>query len=429
MADVRPFKGLRYDSAAVGGLSRIICPPFDTIAPEMQRTLHQRSPHNVVRLESGERSSSDTPRDNRYTRAAATLRNWMDIGVLVREVEPSFYLVEHTFEHRGREWARLELMACVGLEEYDRRVVLPHEYTRDADKRDRMALMEACHANFSPIMCLYRDEDDRLGSVFGRIMADPPGEKFTDAANQDYRVWKIDDARQTGEIREALSSKSLYIADGHHRYETALAYRDGAGTRPGDGAASFVMMGLIGFDDPGLMVLPYHRVLGGLDPETLGRVRDGLHSAFDVQPYPGGDYLDLDGFLDEIELLGRDGLVLGMIDQAAGVFAQLLTIKAEVVPAAWGDLGRSEAWILEEQVLRPILGDSLREHIDYVHDGAEAEAGVRSGEHQMGFFLKPFPLGLFETIMNAGQRLPPKSTFFYPKLPTGLVINLLDGVL
>jgi len=432
MADVRPFKGLRYNTQIVGELSPVICPPFDTIPPELQRSLYQRSPYNVVRLESGERLPADTLQDNRYTRAAALLADWMGKQVLARDGEPAFYLVRHAFSFRGRERGRLELMACVRLEEYQSRVVLPHEYTRDADKRDRLALMEACRANFSPIMCLYRDEDRRLYSIFQRTMAGPPTIDFSDPAEQSYRVWRIDEKRRTNEIREAMASKPLYIADGHHRYETALTYRDlmrvaQGGAQAGETASNFVMMGLIAFDDPGLMVLPYHRVLGGLDATTLGQVRNGLKEFFDAGParacpeFTEGAWLR--AFLEEIELRGRDQLVMGLLDSIGNY--QLLTLKQGFSLDAWGPIAHSEAWILEEQMLKPILGDSLDRYLTYVHDGGEAEQKVRSGEYQMGFFMKPFPLGLFETIMNMGRRLPPKSTFFYPKLPTGLVINLL----
>ena len=424
MADVRPFRGLRYNPDAVGELSNIISPPFDTISPELQSSLHRRSPYNVVRLESGERQPSDTPADNRYTRAAALMADWRDNRVLVRDGEPSFYLVEHTFTHEGRR-ARLELLASVRVEEYERGVVLPHEFTRDADKRDRLALIQACHANFSPIMCLYRDEGGGLDRVLRRAMAGPPLADFSDAGQQGYRVWKIE-GESTGEISEALSSRSLYIADGHHRYETALNYRNltaSEGAPSADAAHNFVMMGLISFDDPGLLVLPYHRVLGGLDDGALAKVRKGLGELFDLQAYGGG----LEGFLAEIEAMGKGRLVMGLMDPHGRQGLQLLTLKAWTDTTACGVLGGSEAWILEEQVLRLILGESLGGHVEYVHQGDEAESLVARGEYQMAFFLKPFPLDLFETVMNMGQRLPPKSTFFYPKLATGLVINPLEG--
>ena len=159
MADVRPFRGLRYNQTIAGELSGIICPPFDTISADLQTSLKPRSPYNVVRLELGERLPTDTPEDNRYTRTAALLRTWIGDQVLVREGKPAFYLVQHSFQFRGLQRSRLELMGCVRLEDYERGAVLPHEFTRDEDKRDRLALMQACHANFSPIMCLYRDQE------------------------------------------------------------------------------------------------------------------------------------------------------------------------------------------------------------------------------------------------------------------------------
>lgn len=447
MADVRPFRGLRYNPRLTGELSNIICPPFDTISPEMQRSLYEQSAYNVVRLESGERLAKDTPESNRYTRAASLMRDWIETQVMVREDRHSFYLVQHTFKINGRDSVRLELMACVRLEEYERRVVLPHEYTRDEDKRDRLALMEACNANFSPIMCLYRDGEKKLERIFQPTLAGTPMLDFRDAGDQAYKVWKIQDGPAADEISNALDSLSLYIADGHHRYETALAYKALKKSAPAsdisptaardkyveEAAVNFVMMGLIGFDDPGLVVLPYHRVVGGLDESSLARVRARLKELFDEEPIelraPLSSSVDgatLEEFLEVIEVKGRDRKLMGLLDPETDGY-QLLTLKQDADLGSAGPLAQSEAWVLESQILRPILGDSLGEHVDYFHDGNELETRVRGGEFQMGFLLKPFPLDLFETIMNLGQRLPPKSTFFYPKLPAGIVINSLEG--
>ena len=427
MADFRPFEGLRYNQQITGDLSDIVSPPFDTISTELQRSLYQRSQYNVVRLELGETRPTDTDQDNRYTRSGALLSEWQDQGVLVLDTEPGYYLVQHSFTAEGQERSRLELMGCVRLEPYDRRVVLPHEYTRDEDKRDRLALMQACNANLSAIMCLYRDEERKLTPVFERAMAGRPLAELTDPGQQHYRLFKIEDPEEVLGISEAMAARPLYIADGHHRYETALAYqglraREGGADHTEDAGHNYVMMGLIEFDDPGLMVLPYHRVLGGLAEATLVQVRDKLSELFEFQPYHGS----LTEFLGEIQSRGGDGLALGLMDPASNE-TQLLTAKKGLDLEAWGLLAGSEAWVLEEQLLRPLLGESFAACIDYVHDGEEAERKVRADELQMAFFLKPFPLDLFARIMDAGQRLPPKSTFFYPKLPTGLVLNLLEG--
>ena len=423
MADVRPFRALRYDPRVVGQLDNIVSPPFDTIPEELQSFLYQRSPHNVVRLEAGERLPIDTPEDNRYTRSAALMARWLEEGALVRDTAPAFYLVRHSFVLDGREVERRELMTAVHLEDYDRRVVLPHEYTRDEDKRDRLALMEACRANFSPIMSLYSDEGGRVGAVLARVMVGPPMAAFSDPGEQRYSLWRIGGEEDMTAIREALASVPLYIADGHHRYETALNYRDRAGGGEADAASGFVMMGLIEFSDPGLMVLPYHRVLGELDAGTLARVKTRLAEIFDARSFaPDG----VPAFQQEIERLGRGGLAMGLLEPGTRGHS-ILTLKGGVSKEAWGVLGGAEAWILEEQVLKPVLGESLERCLNYVHDGEQVATKVSTGESQMGFFLKPFPLDLFKAIMDRAQRLPPKSTFFYPKLPTGIVMNPLDG--
>ena len=432
MAVLIPFRGLSYSPEVAGDIGEAISPPFDTISPELQESLYQRSPHNVVRLEAGQSRATDGPGDDRYSRAAATLKDWMARGVLRRDTEASFYLVRHSFGFRGADRERIELMACVGLEEYFQGMVLPHEFTRADDKSDRLALLQACRANFSPIMGLYRDPEKRLPAIFRSAMAGPPLMEMSDAAEQGYTVWRIDRTGWINEIKEAIAPRPLYIADGHHRYETALNFRNLSRSGieeswAGDEPSNFVMMGLIDFDDPGLLVLPYHRVARGLGDAALDRVRGDLARFFHRQPFGNEDqppsYTRL---LEEVEAQGKDKVVMGLLDPK-GSGLELLTLKPEAAQEEWGLLGDSEAWVLEEQVLRPILGESLGRCISYVHDGDEAAESVRSGQYELGFFLRPFPLGLFETIVKAGHRLPPKSTFFYPKLPAGLVINLLNG--
>ena len=431
MAEVHPFRGVRYNPSIVEDLGTVVCPPFDTIPPELQQSLYQRSPHNIVRLEAGEQLPDDSANNNRYSRADALLDSWLTEGVLQRDEAPGFYLVEHTFSIDGREHTRLELIASVRLEDYDNRIVLPHEYTRDGDKQDRLALMQACRTNFSPIMCLYSDPAQQIQGVQREIMEAPPVATLSDIGQQGYKVWKVSGDGVAGRIREMMSDKALYIADGHHRYETALTYRDlqrkAAGRdMPEDAACNHVMMGLIEFDDPGLMVLPYHRVLAGLSASVLAQVRYELWKYFNPESETAETLADLGTLLAKVEEVGRSRLVMGMRDPA-GRGTQILGLKPGVNLGSWGAISRSESWILEELILRPIVGDSLSSSVDYMHDAGAAEAGVGKGDFQMAFFLKPFPMDLFKEIMDLGEKLPPKSTFFYPKLPTGLVLNPLKG--
>ena len=425
MAEVRPFRGLRYNSDIVGSLSDIIAPPFDTISPELQESLYSRSPHNVVRLEAGKRLPADTPSDNRYTRTASLLREWLRGNVLQREDSPCFYLVRHAFTIGGQPTSRLELMAAVGLAEYDERVVLPHENTRDADKEDRLALISAARANISPIMCLYRDPSGEVPAVLADVSSKEPLAEFIDVGVQEYAMWRLEDPADVERIQAALSDRPLYIADGHHRYETALNYRramseESAASRPAPW--DFVMMGLVDFDDLGLRVLPYHRTLLGLDQGGLERMREQLKVVFEWQPVDG--VAGLAGLEAKVGESGKGRLSVGLYDPAE-TGLNLLTFKNTVHPVARGPLAQSEAWILERHVLNPVLGEALGLHVDYVHDLEEMERRAGSGECQMGFLLKPFPLDLFETVMDQGLRLPPKSTFFFPKLATGLVMNPL----
>ena len=426
MADVRPFRGLLYNTELIDDPAQVVSPPFDTIPPHLQQELHQRSPYNVVRLEAGEQRDSDTEEGNRYTRAAAAFREWQEGGLLVQDSSPAFYLLRHDYTHQGRKRSRLGLVACVRLEAYDQRVVLPHEYTGQRDKDDRLALMEACQANFSPIMVLYRDAEGRLEPVFRRAVAAEAAITANGMDGQDFALWRISDQEDMDAIGRALSTLPLYIADGHHRYETALKYNDLHMAADANAASRYMMMTLIEFQDPGLMVLPYHRVLGPLSPDQLERVESVLREWGEIAA-PTGDG-SLPSLLSEVERLGEEGLVAGLLGPS-GEGPRLLKIRSLPDMASWGPMARSEPWLLEERILQQALGESLEGCLSYVHDAEEAEALARSDTPHIAFFLKAFPLDLFQQIVDTGQKLPRKSTFFYPKLPTGLVINSLQGTL
>ena len=430
MANVRPFRGLLFNPQVVRDLSSVICPPYDVISPQLQKELYRQSLHNVVRLEEGEVHPSDTPSNNRYTRAADTLQQWMRDRILVRDMDPAYYLVRHGFPSDGGSRVRLGLLAAVGLVEYERGVVLPHEYTQRAAKEDRLALMEACRANLSHVMLLYRDEEKRMPDLFRQVMEDAPTFSFSDSKENTYALWHITDPSHTGLIRQAMSSKALYIADGHHRYETALAYRDSQADagEGGDAGHNFIMAYLVEFEDPGLVVLPYHRVVGGLDSDTLARLWDQMDRVFVPGPFAAGPQVSPEGFLTEIQTRVGSELVLGVV-RSGNERANLLTIRPEAVPRERGPIASFEAWTLEETVLKPVLRDSLDRHVTWTHDAHEAIGRLQDGWHQAAFLLKPLPMDLFEAIVSQGERLPRKSTFFYPKLPTGLVINPLEGEL
>ncbi len=420
MAEVRPFRGLRYSADKATCLGDLVCPPYDVISTTERQALAGLSPYNAVHLELPEGGPEE-----RYAGAARDLAKWRADGVLVVDRHPSYYVVRHRFRHLDEQWERWELTALVRLEEFERRIVLPHEETTSGPKEDRLRLMEACHANLSPVMCAYQDSDGLIRSGMKRVMSTPPDAVAEDGEGNEMAQWVVDASELGGAVQSVLADASLFIADGHHRYETAIRYRDQArqkaGTWQEQDAFNFAMVTLIDFDDPGLLVLPYHRTLGHMDPPTLTAVRNRLLEVFQIQTFETQPTSAK--ALEEAVVREGRGTSLGLVGPD-GEGPYLLMLKS-----AGGESGLrdSEGWVLHQEVLEPVLGDALGELITYVHNPVEAWESVVGGREQMAFFLKSFPMDLFQAVMSAGQRLPPKSTYFHPKLPTGMVFNLLEG--
>ena len=429
MVDFRPFRGWRYNQAVIGDLASVLGPPYDLVTPELRESLRQRSPYNVVHLEAGEGLDWSAPEEGQYSSTAEVFAQWTKQGVLRREDRACFYLSRHGFEHQGQQRSRLGLTGCVRLEDYDKGQVLPHEYTEEPAIRDRMTIMRACDANFSPIMALYRDADQRLGRVLDDVMRGPPIASTIDESGQEMALWRISDPGTVGFTQRFFSEASIFLADGHHRYEAARRFAEESNAQAtGDGGLdtghNFVMMTLIGFDDPGLLVLPYHRLLSNLSEHQFARIESRLSDLFESETVPAGS-ISADDLTDLVATAGGKRRVIGMVT-AHQEQPRLLTLQEKAEQPGWGPLATAEGWILEEQVLRPVLGAETLRHLGYIHDHQEAFQQVRSGVAQAAFILKSFPMAEFQAIVSEGHRLPRKSTFFYPKLPTGLVINQLD---
>ena len=433
MAQVSPFRGWRYNPGVVGDIASVLCPPYDLITPQIQESLKSRNPLNVIHLEAGEGLDWTALDAGRYSGTAGLFRQWAGQGALQQDAEPSLYLLRHGFTLGGQPYSRLGLTAGVGLEDYASRQVLPHEFTEAPAIRDRVQLMQAVQANVSPIMALYRDAGGELTPLFQRVMQSPPVVDTQDEYGSAMTLWRISDPDETAAIGRFFAGRPVYLADGHHRYEASRQYQlqrhqaDAAASAPSQ-SLNYVMMTLIAFDDPGLVVLPYHRSLSGLSAGQLAEIRQRLDDLFipTVQGPASAEWL-----VDALTQAGADEPMLATLEPAGdgnGLSARILTLR-QPPPPEWGPLAVSEGWILEEQILRPVLGEATLQHLGFLHDADEAAAGVAEGRLQMALLLKPFPLDAFEEIVGTGQRLPRKSTFFYPKLPTGLVINRLDGEL
>ena len=425
MAVLRPFRGCRYNPAVVGGLSAVVCPPYDMIGPELKAELQQRSPYNAVHLEGGEQPDPVAPEAG-YRQAAQLFRQWLAEGALAQDDRPGYYLMRHSYDFGGERRQHLGFFANVLVEDYDAGAVFPHEFTREPAVLDRVALLDACQAQFSPIMSLYQDAEGDLRRIFGDILAGPPDAAADTPAGGSAELWRIADGAMQARLTTAFAQRPVFLADGHHRYEAALRYRRSqAQSVPDDpdASANYVMMTLVEFDDPGLLLLPYHRVVGGMTAAQLDDVRRRIDELFDAQPLDAG--ISADDAVAEVARRGRDAHCFALF--ANDGTATLHTLRAGVDWQSWGMLAVSEAWLLQERALTPALGDALPRCVDYSPDHAAIVEQARRGAQQLAILLKPFPLAPFREIVGAGTRLPPKSTFFYPKLPTGLVINRLDG--
>lgn len=440
MADVRPFHGIRYNTGMIGDLSAVITPPYDVITPKQQASYYRRSPHNIIRLEFGQELPGDIPGKDKYARAAKTLNDWLREGVLVREQRPAFYLTEHRFPYEDSRRSYWGLIAAVRLEDLGAGRIRPTEMTMKGPAVDRINLLRACRANLSPIMGIF-NHDQRGGLQPLVASLDDPSLSVADDLGVTFNVWVVTEAESVRMIAGFLAGRVIYIADGHHRYETALAYRDErfaahSGTL-GDRASDFVMMTLIDSQDPGLVVLPVHRLVSGIDSVTVTKLKETLRERFQIRELPrySSDASEnLCRWTAALKEVGDRGAAFGLCGLSEGLF-YLLTPGEESAlhnilpgdkPAAWRNL---DANLLHWVILRGLLGidgpEKEKECLEYSADGSEVLRKVDTGMSQLAFFLNPVSISSILAIADAGMRMPPKSTYFYPKTPAGLVINPL----
>ncbi len=417
LVELRPLRGLRYDLARVGDAGRVLAPPFDVLSPKEQEALYAASPFNVVRLEKPIAEPGDDEVRNAYTRAAETLRDWLRDGILVRDAGERFFLHEQEFEHGGRRYSRRSLLARVRLAPAEKGGVRPHETTLAAPKEDRLRLLRALRVQVSPIFSLYSDPDGAVEGVLD-ASAGPPLLEAKDLAGHLHRLRPIDGARAHHSVLELFGGKTLTIADGHHRYETARAYRAereaAAPTGSKEAPENFVLMGLTAAEDAGLVVLPFHRLVKRAPPpDLLARLAPRWRIARESARGTAAEILRA---LAPPEARGGS---IGLYD---GRVLRILE-PAEVAPRL--DVDRLHAGLLE-----PLLGITpeeiaRREAIDFTMDAEAALRAVEEGRATLAFLLHPTPSSVVVQAAEAGRTMPPKSTAFYPKLPTGLVLHPL----
>lgn len=440
MAVIAPFRGLRYNPELVGDLDSAMAPPYDVISPEGQRAFHARHKYNVIRLILGETLPDDDAVRNQYSRAGDYFRQWQAEQVLVRDQAPALYLYRQTFRLPGvGELTRSGLIGLVRLEEFGSRTVFPHERTLGAAKADRLRLMQACHANLSSVFGVYPGRFPELDRLAAATEESAPTIDLRDWDGIRHRVWICQDHVAIGRLQAECAAAPLFIADGHHRYETALAFRDLMRAKEtGDPADAqkrpynYVMMTLVSAEDPGLVILPIHRIIRHLPGGSLDRYLAQLTGQFTVEKVP----VPRDPEAAASTLLHH----LGKAKEGAHCFgvyggeerAYLLTLTDKGALEVEGDkppaYRRLDVTVAHRQLIagpwsRCGLGEPPDDALSYHHDAAEAVRMVQKDGWDAAILLNPTKITEVQAVAEAGLRMPPKSTFFYPKLLTGLVIH------
>lgn len=434
MAHIEPFRALRYDPSRVS-IPQVVTQPYDKITPEMQEGYYAVSPYNLVRVILGKQHAGDHAGENRYSRASNFFQSWRNDGIFLRDVEPSLYLYGQRFKVPGgkSELERRGVIALGRIEDYSAGVVFRHEQTLAKPKADRLDLLRATRAHFGQLFMLYSDPAGEIDAALQPGHA--PDLDTQDEYGVSHQVWKIADPGLVSMVREKMRDKKLVIADGHHRYETALNYRNeqrAAKAAAGSVAPhELVMMTLVNMDSPGLVILPTHRVVHGLESFSAAAFREKASAYFSVE--------EVDASVDAARatvILREAGRIGTAMLAVAADRVYLLDRPRPVSPNFYDGLSLRQQSLdvvqLHRCLLEGVLGiseEAIREqkNVRYIRDIGESMAQVRNGTANVAFLMNPVRMAQVRDIAFAGEVLPQKSTDFYPKLLTGLTIYSLDS--
>ena len=429
MAIIRPFKGIHYNTNLVGSLDQVISPPYDVITPAQRDALYASGEYNFVRIILNRPEPGDESVDESYQRAARYLDTWLETGVFASDEEVSFYVYEQEFTNPldGERLSRLGLFCALKLSPYEEGVVLPHEETRKKAKEDRMHLMRTTSANTEPIFGLYEDEKNSVRSELLQTMQASNPMLTATVGDEIERVWRISDSVILSRIANMFADASIWIADGHHRYETGLSYRDerrkALSSPLADMACDYILIILSAFNDPGLVVLPTHRLVRNIPSNTLAELPNNLRELFEVERMESEEMLKRLATPDDTH---RFGMAL-----ARGSY--LLTLR-DLDTAIRRITGHADVWkkldvsLLQELILSGQMGISAEQlattpDIAYTRDTHEALNKVAEGECQVAFILAPPHADDVRHVALSHEKMPPKSTYFYPKQWSGLLMR------
>lgn len=429
MALVKGFKGLRFDTSRAGDISTVVCPPYDIIGNEQRLAYIEKNEYNIIRLELPQCEKGQNP----YTQAAEILRDWENKKILTREETDAVYIYEEEFTAYDKRYSVKGCIVRVKLEEFEKGIILPHEFTLSKAKEDRLNLMKATNCNFSQIYALYSDEERITISRLDKLSCSSPDIELTDADGVTHRLWIVTDKTEINAICGDFNDRKLFIADGHHRYETALNYRnycrENGLSKPGD-AVDYQMMMLVNMEHPGLVVFPTHRIVRDLEHFDKNEVISACEEYFDITEYDS-----LNNIEATLASLYKEN------KKAFGMYCgnntwTLLVLKSlEPMEKLLPNLSKAsqglDVSILHTLVLEKLMGidaENMAKQINltYVKQLDEAVNAVDNGKANCAFILNPTKISEICEVSSVGEKMPQKSTYFYPKLITGLVVNKLD---
>ncbi len=443
MAVIAPFRGITYNFNSKQDLSSLVTPPYDVISEEEQEEFYQADPHNVIRLILGKRKIGDTDWDNRYTRAAEYFRRWESEGILIRAENPCMYLTSLTYDPGTGEPERTRwgLTALVRIEDQESGVILPHEKTFSAHKDDRLRLLRACNAQLSQIFGLFEDPDNLILDACKKAVDPFPQISFEFKDGTKHRMWSLQSHSLFKKVAAAMAKKPIFIADGHHRYETSRNFRDimrkKHGRRPANRSYEYVMMYLSNMLDKGLTILPSHRLIKSINGFSLEPFLETLKEWFDIKEHPFS-YSDISqectNLNKRLEEAGRFNTVIAFYLNSMDRF-YILSLRSDARDKM-GDgihpaLKKLDVLVLSKIILQGALGFSKNdldnsEVFHYQSSMEKAASQVQSGTYQMAFLLNPTKMGHVREIAQNSLVMPRKSTYFYPKVLTGLVFNKIE---
>ena len=433
MAIIKPFQGIRYNSSLIKDISSVVTPPYDVISPQEQEGYYQKHPNNIIRIDFGKELTGDSEQVNKYTRAAEFLRDWIKAGILKREDTPAIYIYDQEFTAKDRRFVRRGFVSLVKLEPFDKGHIYPHEQTLSGPKVDRLKLMQSCHANLSSIFALFPDENSAIDSYLSKATTAKPELDFVDNSGVKNKLWVLKDKEAVSTLSTLMQEKPLFIADGHHRYETALVYQEQTrranGWTGGDLPLDYVMMVCVSMNNPGLQILPTHRLVRNIKNYPLDTLLTSLKECFNVECIGKGG--NAGEFLSVLNKETKEPVFV-MYAGKEDAYYKLQPNNANMIETVFAnnhpEWKHLDAGILHGMIIERILDINAAHGNDknaviYVKDEKEAVSQVKAGHYQFAFFMKPTLIEQVKEIAMKRKVMPPKSTYFYPKLITGIVIN------